>query len=297
MRIPRYTYGKVRNDDWKIIVFALFFLIVGALIGGVAGVFIFIRITGGNATPSQPISAPTLSVEMLDMPSETPIPNDVTPTTVPALIGSLATSDANAVVIIPSETSVPIQPTQSQPTPQLFRIVPEESEALFSVFETFPLGTAVGRTNQIAGDVIVDFNNPANSQLGTIRINVRTLATGDFDRDRSIRCCVLLTSRPEYEFTDFVPTALTGLPDQVEIGQIVPFQVTGNMTLRGNTRPVTFNVSLTLSSTTEIRGFATATVNRSDYGILNDAENMFDYHGVEEEITLEFNFVARAVPQ
>lgn len=297
MKVSRHTYGRVRNDDWKIFIFALFFLGVGALIGGVVGVFLFIRITGGNATPSQPISAPTLSVETIILPTETPFVGDTAPTIIPTLIGNVATSDANAVVIIPSETPVPIQPTQSQPSPQLFRIVPEESEARFSVFETFPLGTAVGRTNQIAGDVIVDFNNPANSQLGTIRINLRTLATGDFDRDSSIRCCVLLTGRPEYEFTDFVPTAITGLPDQVAIGQTVPFQVTGDLTLRGNTRSVTFDVSLTLSSTTEIQGFATATVNRSDYGILNDSENGFDYHGVEEEITLEFSFVARVVPQ
>lgn len=296
MRVSRYTYGKVRNDDWKIIAFALFFLGVGALIGGVAGVFIFIRITGGNATPSQPISAPTLSVEILDLPSETPILNDSTPTSAPDLIGSVAT-EPTPVVVTPYATPIPVEPTQAIVSPQLFRIVPEESEALFSVFETYPLGTAVGRTRQIAGDVIVDFNNPANSQLGTIRINLRTLATGNFDRDSSIRCCVLLTSRPEYEFTDFVPTAITGLPDQVEIGQTIPFQVTGNMTLRGNTRPVTFDVSLTLSSTTEIQGFATATVNRSDYGILNDSQNGFDYHGVEEEVTLEFTFVARAVPQ
>ena len=145
--------------------------------------------------------------------------------------------------------------------------------------------------------MIVDFNNPANSQLGTIRINLRTLATDDFDRDSSIRCCVLLTSRPEYEFTDFVPTMITGLPDQVTIGQTVPFQVTGDLTLRGNTRSVIFDVSLTLNSATEIQGYATATVNRSDFGILNDAQNGFDYHGVEEEVTLEFTFVARAVPQ
>ena len=296
MKVSRHTYSGIRNDDWKIIVFALFFLGLGALIGGVVGVFLFIRITGGNATPSQPISAPTLSVETVILSSETPFVSDSEPTAVPTLIGN-AQNQSNTIVITPTAIPAVVEPTSSIAVPQLFRIVPEESEARFSVFETFPLGTAVGRTNQIAGDVIVDFNNPANSQLGTIRINLRTLATDDMDRDRSIRCCVLLTSRPEYEFTDFVPTVITGLPNQVEIGQTIPFQVTGNMTLRGNTRPVTFDVSLTLSSTTEIQGFASATVNRSDYGILNDSQNGFDYHGVEEEITLEFTFVARAVPQ
>ena len=35
----------------------------GAIVGGFAGVFIFIYITGGSALPSEPISAPTLSLE------------------------------------------------------------------------------------------------------------------------------------------------------------------------------------------------------------------------------------------
>ena len=296
MRVNRHTYNGNRNNGWRMIAFALFFMIIGGILGAIVGIFSFIRITGGNATPSEPISAPTLSVETVISPTETPFINDTEQTIVPTLIGNVATSNANAVVSAPSETPVPVQPTQPEPR-QLFRIVSAESEARFSVFETFPRGTAIGRTNQIAGDVIIDFNNPANSQLGTIRINLRTLATGDADRDSSIRCCVLLTSRPEYEFTDFVPTAVTGLPSQVNIGQTVSFQVTGNMTLRGNTHPVTFDVSLTLASESEIRGSATATVNRSDYGILNDAQNGFDYHGVEEQVTLEFDFVARAVPQ
>jgi len=294
MKVSRHTYSGPRNDDWKIIVFALFFLGLGIAIGAGGGIFMFIRITGGNATPSQAISAPTLSVEMLSVPSDT-LAIDITPTNLPDLIGSTSI-DATPVIVTPA-TQVLAEPTQAIISPVLFRIDPMASSALFSVFETFPLGTAVGRTNQIAGDVIVDFNNPQNSQIGTIRINLRTLATGDFDRDSSIRCCVLLTSRPEYEFTDFVPTTITGLPEQVEIGQTVPFQVIGNMTIRGNTRSVTFDVSLTLTSTEEIRGFASSTVNRSDFGILNDSENGFDYHGVEEEISLEFSFVARAVPE
>ncbi|MBZ0286738.1 MAG: hypothetical protein K8I30_03920, partial [Anaerolineae bacterium] len=39
---------------------------IGALIGGVAGVFIFIQIAGGSGEPSAPISAPTLSLKTLE---------------------------------------------------------------------------------------------------------------------------------------------------------------------------------------------------------------------------------------
>ncbi len=185
------------------------------------------------------------------------------------------------------------QPPARQP--QLFRIDAARSQARFSVYETFPEGTAIGATNQIAGDIIIDFENPANSQVGTIRINLRSLQTDDPKRDQSIRCCVLLTGRDEFEFGEFKPTSISPLPAQVEFDQPIPVQITGDLTVRGVTNPVTFDVTLRLPNETELRGLATAQVIRGDFGILNNADNGFDYHGVADEITLEFEFVARAV--
>lgn len=305
---------KVQNNGWKLLLFGTVMFGFGALVGGIVGVFIFIRITGGTGEPSIPISAPTLSVQSIlsptavvqaltiDEPTVAPQPT-ATPQFRPAT--SPTNDNPQPVQIIPTATVV--QPTALQPSativpltptdspPRLFRIDSEESEAQFSVFETFPLGTAIGRTNQVAGDIIVDISNPSNSQIGTIRINVRTLRTDDPDRDRSIRCCVLLSAQDIYEFADFVPTTITGLPNRVQVGESVSFQVTGDLTLRGVTKPVTFTVSLTLTSLSEIRGVADTKVNRSDFGILNNSENGFDYHGVEESVSLSFDFVAREV--
>jgi len=270
-----------------LLAFGLVTFVVGAIVGGVVGVFAFIRITGGTGEASTSISAPTLSVD------------GVTSTGQAAVIPEGNNTVGAALPTLVPPTSV-INPTEIPTSPQpaarrLFRIVSEESEARFSVYETFPEGTAVGRTNQIAGDIIIDFDAPANSQVGTIRVNLRTLRTDDADRDRSIRCCVLLTAQNAYEFSDFAPTSITGMPPQVQVGQTASFQVTGNLTLRGNTRLVTFDVSVTPNSESEIRGTATATVNRTDFGILNDDQNGFDYHGVAEQVTLTFDFVARAV--
>jgi len=253
-------------------------LVIGAIVGGIIGVFLFIRITGGTAAPSAPISAPTLSLEMIS--------------TSEASVGTFGTNSPTSIPRLAAGTVTP-----AVLSPQIFRIVSEESEARFAVSETVPVGTAVGRTNQVAGDIIVDFNSPSNSRIGVIRINLRTLQTDDSDRDRSIRCCVLLSAQEAYEFSEFIPTTISGLPEQVQIGQEVVVQVTGDLTLRGITRTATFDVSLTIVSVDELRGLGRTVVNRSEFGILNDAENMFDYHGVAEAITLEFQFVARAVKQ
>lgn len=282
----RYSNTRSRGP-WGMIVFGLTMFIIGALVGGVIGVFVFIRITGGTGEASEPISAPTLSLDNAAQATEAIVsPTEVSATAVSVVPTDIPTTEVEAVAVAPSETSV---------AARLFRIVPQESEARFSVYETFPEGTAIGRTNQIAGDIIVDFNAPSNSQIGTIRINLRTLRTDDPDRDSSIRCCVLLTAQDIYEFSDFVPTAITGMPEQVQVGIPITFQVTGDLTLRGTTRPVTFDVVVTPNSLTEISGTATTTVNRSDFGILNDDRNGFDYHGVEEQVNLAFDFVAREV--
>ena len=65
MKVSRHTYSGARNDNWRFIAFALFFMFIGALIGGVVGVFLFIRITGGNATAAVPACcAYTCSAEL-----------------------------------------------------------------------------------------------------------------------------------------------------------------------------------------------------------------------------------------
>ena len=311
------------RSTWKNLRFSIIVFGIGTIFGAVAGVWLFLLISGGSATPSEPISAPTLSLNSSDG-SLAQVGDGAEPAlpvllpTVPAEVSAIsAETTPNPVQLLQTPTLVPIEvesaisveatlpptapptlaPTATSNAPKLYRIDSTRSQARFSVYETFPEGTAIGVTNEIAGDMIVDFETPSNSQVGTIRINLRSLQTDDPDRDRSIRCCVLLTARDEFEFGEFSPTALSTLPSQVEIGMDIPFQVSGNLTVRGVTAPVTFDVNLTLASDDELSGFASTVVSRRDFGILNTQDNGFDYHGVEDEITLEFEFVARVVAQ
>ena len=285
------------------LLYSIALFVTGAIFGGLVTLFAFITITGGTAEPSQPISAPTLAIPAAEpteaIVADAPEPTqEIAPSTVQEEIVQVEEAAPEPTLEPTPEPTIEPSPT-AEPTlaPQLFRINSEQSEARFSVYETFPEGTAVGRTNQIAGDIIVDFNTPANSQLGVIRVNLRSLVTDDPQRDQSVRCCVLLTAQDIYEFGEFAPTALSGLPETVELGQLYTFSVTGNLTIRGTTQQATFDVELLVNSLEELRGRAKTTVNRSDYNILNNAENGFDYHGVVEEVELEFDFVADAVVQ
>lgn len=317
-----------RTNKLKVFVWIIVIYGFGFVSGSVVGIGVFIRVAGGTGQPSIPISAPTLAITPAALPTSDEkleysatqfiTPSNTKPATLeiaPTSTIRLSASYANRQAVIATETTkqslsnidptVTIRSNGATPTisstilvePVLYRIISEESEASFAVDETLPLGTAIGRTNQVAGDILVDFNEPHNSQLGTIRVNLRTLETDRLDRDYSIRCCILLTAQNAYEFADFVPTLISNLPDQVQIGQVIPFQITGNLTLRGITQTVTFDVSLTMVSGEELQGIATAIINRSNFGILNNDENNFTKHGVAEAITLTFNFVARQVDE
>jgi polyisoprenoid-binding protein YceI len=181
-------------------------------------------------------------------------------------------------------------------TQQVFRIDKEASEVRFVINEELNGNPTevTGRTNEVAGDILIDFANPQASEVGTIRINMRTLATDNDFRNQSIRGMILLSAEDQYEFSDFVVTEVTGLPETVTMG--TPFDVTiaGTLTLRGEPQPVTFNATITPVSETEISGTASSVVNWSELGI--DIPRVPpQVANIGEETTLELDFVARAV--
>src|SRR5690606_7559537 len=114
----------------------------------------------------------------------------------------------------------------------LFRIVPEESEVSFTLEED--LGgvrtTVIGTTTQVGGDIVINFDNPSASEIGTITINARSLETDQSFRNQAIRANILRSGQDAYEFITFDPTSISGLPDTVEIGETYNFDITGSLT-------------------------------------------------------------------
>lgn len=187
------------------------------------------------------------------------------------------------------------QLSADSPSEIVFRIVQDESRVSFILEEDLRgvRTTVIGTTNDVAGDIQVDLENPANTQIGAIRINLRTLATDNDFRNRAIRGEILQSARDEYEFTEFIPTAIEGLPETVSVGQPFTFQVTGDLKLVDTTRSVTFEVTVTPVSEERLEGTGTATVLRSDYGLkIPDVPSVAN---VTDEVQLTIDFVAVAV--
>ncbi len=179
----------------------------------------------------------------------------------------------------------------------VFRIVPEESEVRFIIQEDLfgQPNEVVGRTDQVAGDVLINLANPARAELCAIQINLRTMLTDNEFRNRAIRGQILQSSQDEFEFSDFTPTAVIGLPENISEGEPVSFQIIGDLRVRDIVNSVTFDATATLVSDTRLEGSASTTVTRSQYELT--IPNAPGVANVTEEVGLEIDFVALAVPQ
>jgi polyisoprenoid-binding protein YceI len=177
---------------------------------------------------------------------------------------------------------------------RLFHIDKARSQVRFVITETL-LGqpkTVIGSTNEVAGGIAVDFDNPANSQIGTVRINVRTLQTDNEIRNRTLRGQILQANRPEFEFATFVPRRIVGLPDSLVEGQPLTLQIVGDLTVHGATRSVTFDATVTPVNRNRIEGRARATVQYQAFHItVPDAPGVAN---VAQTVVLEIDLVAVA---
>lgn len=172
----------------------------------------------------------------------------------------------------------------------VFEITQEESTARFLIDEVLrgEPQTVVGQTNQVAGFIAVDPDDFDNTEVGTVRINARTLVTDDSRRNRMLNNRILHTD--QFEFIEFTPTTLEGLPDEVAIGEPFTFNSTGDLTIRDVTRPVTFEVMVTPVSETRLEATAAATVQHADYDLVIPSVPFVA--DVSDEVHLEIDFVA-----
>ena len=172
----------------------------------------------------------------------------------------------------------------------VLQIAQDQSKARFLIDEVLngSPNTVVGTTNQVAGEIAIDPNNPSKARVGTIQVDARTLATDSGMRNRTIANRILLTN--QYEYITFTPTRLVGLPQQASVGQSYTLQIVGNLKIRDVTKEVTFNVSAKAPSKTQLQATAKTTIRYADFGIT--IPQVPQVASVGDQVQLELDFVA-----
>ena len=175
---------------------------------------------------------------------------------------------------------------------KLFRIQPSESQVRFIIDEVL-IGqpkTVIGSTQEVAGDIAIDFNAPQQSKIGAIRDNVKTLSTDNEFRNRALRGQILEATRLEFEFASFTPKQMIGLPDSITLGQPFSFQIIGDLTLHGVTHEVQFEATVTPVNQTMIKGTAKAEIRYTNFGLsIPEAPGVAN---VSENVRLEIDLTA-----
>lgn len=248
----------------------------------VVGIVLLLALAACQSAPGQSSVAESAPVaEQATAPTATTaaaVPDETQPT------AATATADAEVAVAEPAAGSTSLR----------FQIVPEGTEARFLIEEVL-MGqdkTVVGATSQVSGDITVDPADPATAQVGEIRVEAGSLATDDNRRNGRLRNDILKSAMAQYQTIVFQPTAISGMPESVAVGEPFSFQLTGDLTILDTTAPVTFEMTVTPASTSQLTGSGRATIRHADFGI--NIPSVPIVAGVGEEVQLEIDFTAQA---
>ena len=174
----------------------------------------------------------------------------------------------------------------------VFALDPELSEARFIISEILANqpNTVIGINSHVQGGGVLNFANPALSMLDEFLIDSSEFVTDSNMRNRAIRQFILQSSR--YPVIKFQPTRIDGLPSEITVGETVPFEIVGLLTIREITHEVAFAGEATMVAEDRVEGLATATLFRSDFDLT--IPSIPRVAGVDEEVILEIEFVAVA---
>ena len=164
-------------------------------------------------------------------------------TEAPQLPTSTNGSGANAEAGIGGATATPAAGGVAADGTLRFVIDPAQSSAKYVVQETLRglEATAVGETKDITGEILLSRTGLAATP-STFRVDLSTLRSDEGMRDNFIRTNTLRTNNAQNRYAEFRITNVTGFPASYVEGQEVTLTLSGDMTIRGVTKPVIWQV-------------------------------------------------------
>jgi polyisoprenoid-binding protein YceI len=204
-----------------------------------------------SAASTEPTSAPT----------QTSAPG---PTSAPA---ATATAPAS-----PPTVSTALSPTPAAAAASTslltFHVVPDQSEVSFSAHEQLASrdlpSDAVGTTKQVTGTIVLAPSGAIVSDQSKFVVDLASLQTDRSQRDNFIKRNTLQVD--QYPTASFVPTEARGLPSPLPTSGTVKFQMAGNMTIHGTTKPMVWDVTAQVDGR-DVVGQATTSFTWVDFGL------------------------------
>ncbi len=281
---------------------ALIIAVIAFAVGMGVGTFGYITLTAGSGQASKPVSAATLlpvstvvatkEATKVATKESTTEPTKAA-TQKPTVQAQAATAEATMAATMEAAVATEA-PSVASASTSTYNIDKTQSEVRFILQEDLRGSRidVVGITKEVAGQIRVDTAQPANSQVGQIVINARTLETDIGFRNQAIRGRILRSAEDAYEFITFTPTAITGLPTSAVTKGPLTFQVMGDLKIVEVTKSVTFDVTLDTISADKLVGSGKTTIKWADFNLA--IPSVPGVANVTPDVTLEINFVATA---
>jgi polyisoprenoid-binding protein YceI len=173
-------------------------------------------------------------------------------------------------------------------------VAPQQNEARYRVREqlarlNFP-NDAVGVTRGVGGVLVIDAEGRVARAESRFVIDMTALESDSDRRDNFVRRNTLQTD--EHPTVAFVPTELRGLAWPLPEAGAVAFQMVGELTIRGVTRPAVWDVEASVANG-GISGEASTRFTFADFDIAKP--RVASVLSVDDDIRLEYSFLL--VPQ
>ena len=176
----------------------------------------------------------------------------------------------------PAASTTPSPAAATSPAGVLrFVVDPLQSSATYVVREKLsrlPVETDASGTTQdtdtgdVTGELYVTSQGLATGQQSKFRVDLNTLRSDEGIRDNFVRSNTLRTNQGNNRYAEFSIQSVDGFPTNYADGTEVSLRLTGDMTINGTTRPLTFEVKARRAGEF-LSATADTSFNMSEFGI------------------------------
>ena len=210
------------------------------------------------------------------------------PAVTPPQAGAAATTSPPATAVQASTAAAPPS-TADEPEGFLFKLE-EGSVARYKVQEVLAntgLKIATGVTEDVEGSISIDADGNVVAEDSWIVVQAATLRTDSNRRDGYVRNRTLETD--EYPEIAFQPTAIEGLPASLdEVRGTHEFTITGGLTIKDQTREVTWDATADFGTGGQPTGTASVVFSFEDFAMTKPSVAVV--LSVGDTIRLELDF-------
>ena len=267
----------------------------------IAGVLLAAFLVACAGEPEVPTAAPQPTAEAVPAtaaPAAATTAPEPTATAAPAPTEAMAATEAMPATETPTEA--PTEPPAAEPVSSGAAAVftlGEGSIARYRVEEELAntgFFVAVGETTEVAGSIAFDESGAVVAEDSRIAVQAATLRTDSGRRDGYVRNRTLQTDT--YPEVVFQPTSIEGLPESLdEASGHVPVHITGDLTVKDQTREVTWDGEIDFAGDGTASGSVVVEFTFDDFGM--NKPSVAIVLSVDDTIRLEVDFAGTITAQ